>query len=322
MKRKIEKWYFETSGFNALMSVFDFDTFLNTRELNEKLDRELLVSPITIWEIMLTADDFDSDFLVFRAQNVFHKDLLATPSELIIRFLNNAYPENKVNYPIYTDLPLGDLWSKMTNNNSINFVYNKSALKERTSLIRMISKNLSSILSDSNNLKNNEFLSSLAKVTNVHYECLRDDGFLHDILDYEEDILFKLVVLFVLVLFVFKLDFETKTIDKFWMDSGVDDSNPTEMLIHFFQKYPLILKKGPFLEMAVMAYNQVKLGKTNRGLILDCYHMIYAPYVDFIVTGDEGFANLKHIENRYQMKITHINELKFEMKPFLKKTNE
>lgn len=322
MKHKTEKWYFETSGFNTLKSVFDFDIFLNTRDLNEKLGRELLVSPITLWEIMLTTDDFDSDFLVFCAQNVFHKDLLATPTELIIRFLNNAYPENKINYPIYTSLALGDLWSKMTNNNSINFAYNKAALKERTSLIRMISKHLSSILSDSDNLKSNEFLSSLAKVTNIHYECLRDDGFLPDITDFEEDILFKLVVIFVLVLFIFKLDFETKTIDEFWMKSGVDASNPTEMLIHFFEKYPLIFKRGPFLEMAVMAYNQVKLGKTNRGLILDCYHMIYAPYVDFIVTGDEGFANLKIIENRYQMKITNINELKFEMKPFIKRINE
>lgn len=320
MTNNSEKWYFETSGFNYLLKAINFDSFLNTRELQEIKGRELLVSPITLWEIMLTDDN--SDFLVFSAQNLFNEKLLATPTEIIMRYLDFAYPANKINYPITTDLEIGNLWSKMTTDNSIKFIYDKEKLKDKTRLIRNISKNLSSILNNSVNPSADDFLKSTSKIVTVYYECLRDDGFLPKAKGFDEDILFKLVVLFVLILFILKLDIDSSVVDSFWKKENIDSSNPTNMLVYFFEKYPLILKKGPFLEMALMAYNQVKLGKTNRGLILDCYHMIYAPYVNWIVTGDEGFSNLKQVENRYERKIIHISELNFGIVPYIKKSNE
>jgi hypothetical protein len=207
----------------------------------------------------------------------------------------------------------------MTKDNSIKFVYDKEKLKERTSLIRKISKNIIPILNDSDSLKDDEFLLGIAKITNVYYECLRDDGFLPEADGFEEDKLFKLVIVFVLLIFIFNLDIESSTVNSFWNNTNVDTSNPTAKLTFFFEKYPLIFKRGPLLEMAVMAYNQVMLGKTNRGLILDCYHMIYAPYVSWIVTGDEGFANLKQIENRYNNKLIHVKELNFGIAPYIKR---
>ena len=310
MKDKSEKWYFETSGFNHLLNVIDFESFLNTRELQEIRNRKLLVSPITLWEIMLTSDDLNSDFLVFSAQNFFNKNLLATPTEIIIRYLNFAYPDNKVNYEIFTDLEIKNLWSKMTTDNSIKFVYDKEKLKKKTNLIRNISRNLPSILNNSDTLNDDAFLKSIAKVINVYYECLRDDEFLPVAADFDEYIFFKLVVTFVLILFILRLDVDSSVADSFWKETKINTADPTKMLMYFFEKYPLLFKRGPFLEMAVMAYNQVKLGKTNRGLVLDCYHMIYAPYVNWIVTGDEGFANLKQIENRYKSKITTCKRIK------------
>ena len=313
-------WYFETSGFNHFLEALDFESFLNTRELQKLRGRKLYVSPITLWEIMLTSDDFNSDFLVFSAQNLFSEKLLATPTELIIRYLKNAYPENKVNYDIHTELDIGRTWSRMTTDNSVKFEYDKSKLKEKTSPIRRISKNLPSIINGSVN-KDNQFLFNISKVVGVYYECLRDDGFLPSSSKYNEEVLFKLVVLFAMLFLVLRLDIDSKLIEEFWKDEGVPIDEPTKMLMHLFETYPELLKKGPLLEMAVMAYNQVMLGNTNRGLLFDCYHMIYAPYVNWIVTGDMGFDNLKGLESHYSGKIVHVSEMNIRTSPYLVMNN-
>lgn len=122
-----------------------------------------------------------------------------------------------------------------------------------------------------------------------------------------------------LLLFVLRLDFDSTVVESFWESANnIDVNDPTKMLICFFEKYPLLFKIGPILEMAIMAYNQILLGKPNRGLIFDCYHMIYAPYMDHIVTGDEGFVKLKSIENRYRGKLIHIKDLDFKISPFIR----
>ncbi len=66
-----EKVYFDTSGFNCFLENLRFGSFLNTRELQELRDRELLVSPMTIWELMLAGEDHNSDLLIFRISPIF-----------------------------------------------------------------------------------------------------------------------------------------------------------------------------------------------------------------------------------------------------------
>jgi len=45
--------------------------------------------------------------------------------------------------------------------------------------------------------------------------------------------------------------------------------------------------------------------------------MIYAPYVNWIVTGDMGFDNLKNLECHYRMKIIHVSEMNIRVSPYL-----
>jgi len=306
----LSSWYFETSGFNYLLNSIDFGSFLNTRELQHLRGRQLYMSPITLWELMLTSDDVKSDFLVFSAQNLFSEKMLATPTELMTRYLRNSYPANKVGYDIYTDLEIGQIWSRMTTDNSARVQYNKLELKKKTSILRQISRNLSSIIFNNVNPKN-DLLFSISKIVTVHYECLRADGFLPKSSKYDEAVFFKLVVLFAMLFFVLRIDFDSNVIVDFWNEEGVNPEDSTKILTHLFENYPEILKRGPLLEMAIMAYNQVKLCDTNRGLLLDSYHMVYAPYVDFIVTGDDGFSSLKNSECHYEKKILHVSELNF-----------
>lgn len=306
----MSSWYFETSGFNYLLSSIDFGSFLNTRELQHLRGRQLYMSPITLWEVMLTSDDIKSDFLIFSAQNLFFKKMLATPTELMTRYLRHSYAANKIDYDIYTGLEIGKIWSMMTTDNSVRFQYSKSKLKEKASILRKVSRNLPSIIFNNVNPKD-DLLFSISKIVTVHYECLRADGFLPKSSKYDEAVFFKLVVLFAMLFFVLRIDFDSNVIVDFWNEQGVNPDDPTKILTHLFEKYPEILRRGPLLEMATMAYNQVMLGATNRGLLLDCYHMVYAPYVDYIVTGDNGFSSLKNAESHYDKKILHVSELNF-----------
>lgn len=315
----MSSWYFETSGFNCLLNSFDSELILNTRELQHRKGRRLYISPITLWEVMLTSDEHKSDFLVFSAQNLFFNKMLATPSELMTRYLRYSYPENKIDYDIYTDLDIGEIWSRMTTDNSVRFDYSKSKLKAKTSMIRKISRNLHSIIFDKVN-QNDDLLFSISKIIRVHYKCLRDDGFLPKTCKYDEAVFFKLVVLFAMLFFVLRMDIDSNVIVQFWEEKGVNPDDPTKILTHLFENYPKILKIGPLLEMATMAYNQVMSGSTNRGLLLDCYHMVYAPYVDFIVTGDNGFDDLKKTESHYEKKILHVSELGLKISPYFVKS--
>ena len=159
----MSSWYFETSGFNYLLNSIDFESFLNTRELQHLKGRRLYISPITLWEVMLTSDEQKSDFLVFSAQNLFFKKMLATPTELMTRYLRYSYPENKIDYDIYTGLEIGEIWSRMTTDNSVRFDYSKSKLKAKTSMIRKISRNLHSIIFNKVN-PNDDLLFSISKI--------------------------------------------------------------------------------------------------------------------------------------------------------------
>ena len=62
--------YIETSAFNAFLQNLDRETFLGTRDLQQIKNRELLVSPVTLWELMLSQET-EADFFVFSAQNFF-----------------------------------------------------------------------------------------------------------------------------------------------------------------------------------------------------------------------------------------------------------
>jgi hypothetical protein len=314
-----EKVYFDTSGFNYFLGNLQFECFLNTRELQALRDRELLVSPITIWELMLAGDDQDSDFLLFSAQNFFSKRMLAAPSEIILRYLRHSYPENSVNYGIFTELRVGRIWAKMTEDNSLKFEYDKEILTQKTNFLRRISKNISSILKYPAVVPQATDIEHIAHVVNTFYECSLEDGFFEEVsgMKYDKRAFFKLYILFVLIIFVLRLDFEPEVMESFWKEEGLTDDQPTEKLMYIMEQYPELLKRGPLLELTVMAYHQFLAGSKSRGLILDSFHAIYTPYVDTIISADADFETLKQQESHYARKLVHVSELNLHERPYV-----
>ena len=258
---------------------------------------------------MLTGDN--PDFLLFSAQNLFSDNMLATPSEIIVRYLFNAYPENKVNYKIFTDLEIGNIWKRMAHDNSVTFQYDKEKLKGKTKFLRSISKNLSAIVKYPTIKLADPYLQNVANIVHTYYECLYDDGFLpkNKGTKYNQEILYKLFVLIILVLFILRLDLDSGVIEQFWHNVGIAEDEQTKRMMYIFEKYPELLRRGPILEITIMAYHQLQLGRKNRGLILDSFHMIYAPYVNTIISADKDFSELRAQEQQYERKLVHVSEI-------------
>jgi hypothetical protein len=317
----LEKVYFETSAFNYLLKSIRFESFLNTRELQRRRGRQLFVSPVTLWEAMLTGKN--SDFLLFAAQNLFSEQMLAAPSEIIVRYLLNAYPENKVNYKIFTDLELGNIWGRMAHDNSVTFQYDKEKLREKTKFLRSISTNLSSIVKYPTITPSDPNLQGVANIVHTYYECLYDDGFLpkREGKRYDLEILYKLFILIVLVFFILNLDLDSGVIEDFWRNVGLAENDETKRVMYIFEKYPELLKRGPLLEITIMAYHQLQLGRKNRGLIMDSFHMVYAPYVDTIISADQDFSELRSQEKHYSRKLVHISEINLREAPFISRSS-
>ena len=79
------------------------------------------------------------------------------------------------------------------------------------------------------------------------------------------------------------------------------------------QNYEVLVYRGPFVEMALMAYTQVDNNiRSNRGLLFDCLHTIYLTYVDIFITNDNHFIKLRDLHPYPSLlKIFHIDELSF-----------
>jgi hypothetical protein len=315
--RKPEKLYFETSAFNYLLDIYDSEQFIATRPLQALLRRKMLLSPITLWEIMLATDDTHSDSLIYFAQNLFDKKMLASPSEIIVRYFTKAYPKNIINYNIYTKLEIGKIWAKMTKDSSITLIYDKDKLREKTQLLWNLSTNLNNIIKYPRSEISDEWTRNVAHIVNTFYECSRDDGFftINTSSNYNLERLYKIAILFVLVFFVLGLDFERDTIENYWNNIGISD--PMERMKYVFETYHELFKRGPILELSVMAYHQLELNDRSRGLLFDCYHTIYAPHVNQIITNDNNFARLSELETHYARKLTHVSDMHFTVAPFI-----
>lgn len=307
--RRLIRIYVETSALNLIFEKFPQGVMEGMRTYLWEEGRELLLSPVTLWEVFVSQDDDLSDALTLFAQQGFSRKLLATPSEIIVRFLTEAYPKNRCNYSEFCDLEMANIWRKMTDDPNIKFDYNKNDLIKKTQYLRALSKKVSQILKypeteveDDNDVP----YLSLARVVHTYYQALSDDlikpmrsgeAYQLFLLDREEDVdyqlLDKLVILFVILFMILRMDIDYRIVDDFWKKHGFSDTDLKGKLIFFFERYPEIFRYGPFLQMALVSYYQIKKGGRNRGVLFDSYHAIYASYCNIIVTKDTGFQALQ-----------------------------
>lgn len=291
--------YFETSALNYLIKNVSHESLLGTREYQRTKNVEFVLSPVSLWEVLLSKDDNIGDEIVFYAKQVFSEKLLASPSEIVVRYLTNAYPENKTNYRIDSIGEFAETWKRLANDTTRRFIVDPEELRKSAHHIRLISKNIRKIIIGDQGELQSDFLISLKNVIDTYYEVMKEEGVYDSRVNkngYNEEIYYKLAILFVLLILVLRIDIvRDSDLQGFISSLPIDTDNPTVYLIYLFENYDQVFYTGPIAEMVMIAYHQVQLNKPNRGLIFDCYHNLYAPYVNYILTADQVFSELRRL---------------------------
>lgn len=301
--------YLETSAVNYLADRFVYTDAIATKALQLTKGNIWYLSPVTLWEIMLTSDKERRERIIFYCQNLFHDRLLNSPSEFIVNYINAGCPLVEKRYDFHSKLSLSETWKDLVDDTRRTFDYDYKEFKKRMQGFQKLSKQIDKIINrivldtkvsdEELVIQNyiNHYFSQIEKKIEIH-----DDNYKKVI---------KISILFMFYILSLALDMDNSAIENYWSKIGINE--PFKRMDYLMQKYKGIVLRGPIYEMAIMAFHQLLIeGKTNRGLFMDCLHSIYITYLDIFLTNDEHFKTLKEREIHPNFsKLFHMSEIEF-----------
>lgn len=308
-------YYFETSAINYLANKYNWVDANCTKAFQSVRGRRWLLSPVSLWEIFLTKDEAERERLIFFCKHLFYKKLLFAPSEIIIQYINQGCPLIEPRKYMFSRLKMQGTWKDLCENKGKTFNLDYQELRKRTNALFSLSKSMYLI-----------FKNKIIDINNRSFES-QLYGFLTDLLNKirlkgidRSRKTEKISLMFMFYILCLGIELDPSPINDFWNERKID--NHFERLDYLLKKYPILIRRGPFIEMALMACNQIhRKNISSRGLFFDCLHTIYLPYVDIFVTKDKHFSSLKEqIDHIILKKIFLIQEITINEYPRLVST--
>ncbi|UPT69962.1 MAG: hypothetical protein M0D53_12580 [Flavobacterium sp. JAD_PAG50586_2] len=139
-------FYLETSAVNYLADRFIYADAIATKALQLTKGNIWYLSPVTLWEIMLTSDKERRERIIFYCQHLFHEKLLNSPSEFIINYLNAGCPLVEKRYDFHSKLSLSETWKDLVTDTQRTFIYDYEEFKQRMQLFQKLSKQIDKII--------------------------------------------------------------------------------------------------------------------------------------------------------------------------------
>lgn len=245
--------------------------------------------------------------IIFYCQHLFHDQLLNSPSEFIINYIDKGCPLIEPRHDFHSKLSINNAWKDICSNKRKTFIFDYKVLKRQMRLFQKFSKQIDTILHRvvlDITVSDEEL--GWQRFVNFYYRQLMKNQKNYDT---QSEKIIKISILFVFYVLCLGVDVDNSPIYSFWQKEGIKE--PFHRLSYLMKKYEKLFFQGPFYEMAVMAYHQITLGeKSNRGLFMDCLHSIYITYADIFITNDKHFKTLKDkIDNPNFLKVKHISEI-------------
>lgn len=300
-------FYVETSAVNYLANKFIYTDAIATKALQSIKGNIWYLSPVTLWEIMLTSDKKKREQIIFYCQNLFNENLLNSPTEFIVNYLNSGCPEIEKKYNFHSKLSIGEIWKNLVNDNRLTFVYDYDEFKARMKHFQKLSKQLDKIV-------NRIFLDTKVTDEELTIQKIVNDYFMQinneiEIYDKEYENVIKISILFMFYILCLEMEIDNTATKNYWLKIGINDT--FKRMDFLIKKYKEIVLRGPIYQMAIMAFHQLSIdNKTNRGLFMDCLHSIYITYSDVFLTNDEHFKTLKERKLHPSFtKLLHISEI-------------
>ncbi len=302
----LQRFYFETSALNEFQSRYSIQDAIATKVLQNTKGRGFYISPVVLWEILLTSDETKRESLIHFSQHLFEPDLLPSPEELIIRYIKSGFPTVEPEYPLVSTGLFAVAWRDICEIKGKTLKFD-SSIVEKTSILRKISRLL-------HEFNKSNTINIPAADLQVSVQQILDEYALIPT-NYSDDIEmirhFRLVTFFIILIMCAGISIEGDLINKFWEQQGIYSIQ--ERIEITFSRFPQLLFRGPFNHIAYMTHYQ-SVGKFPRGVYFDSMHTVYSIYADHLLTADKHFCtfreNLKDLFP-YVCNIHHLDEIKF-----------
>jgi hypothetical protein len=279
--------YLETSAVNLLADVFDSG---KPRQIPEST---FFISPVTIWEILLTRNAERREHLISFLQRACSPRLLASPSELAVSYIEMGCPRHEPHHDTTSGLSIARTWREVCQDLDRTFIYDPDELSLRGKYMRECFRDLGRVVgrAAAGNPNPHDHLGLLPSLDALMgCECRNGSpkcryGKRHDI--------WRLSALMMLFMMCSEADIDPTPVQRFWSRHSLTDIEGR--LRFLFTEHPLLVRRGPFAAMAIVAYHQLRSGNSTRGLLWDCLHAPYLVYADLFLTNDEHFTSLNAV---------------------------
>lgn len=301
--------YFDTSAINRLAKDRSIEDAIATKELQREKGRRWLISIISLWEIFLTKNEEKRAWLINFSRFLFDDNLIASPEEIIVNFVNAGCPVYERKYPLISQGLMAKEWLEACRNKEYLFHPSKQDLKFRTYVWRMYGKFIDGIIRNKSIITSKEIPRDLNEVfINEIYESL-DWVNENKYIDKETESVIRIAIFYSMIIFCWGILFDQITVEQFWKKKGIEE--PRDRVRFLARNFPELFYRGPIAGMARMTYQQCK-SKYTRGAFFDALHSLYIDYVHRFITADEHFKKLRKdgYDPNY-MKIYHIEELQW-----------
>lgn len=300
--------YLETSAANYFLSSLNGMGAEATRKLQLSKGREWYISTTVLWEIFQIQNYKDMDACMYLASYLFSENLLKSPAEIIIDYIEQGEPEFLILESPFTMSSIGDHWRKSCNDKGYTFNFEGEGFKFATKFVKDIARYLS-IIATKDNIDNNPLKDDLIALKEF-IDAVYDQYYKDNV----DELVRKLRTVAILVLFIqlcLTLDVAKDVIDRFWEKKRIFD--PIERLTYLLEKHPDLVRTGPVWNISNMFLSQcLKNRRCSRGAYHDGIHAIYLPVIDVFLTQDDHFREIREFSKKefkgLYNKIQHLDE--------------
>ncbi len=306
----MEKIYIETSAANYFLDNLNGEGAEATRKLQLSKGRHWFISTTVLWEVLQIGNKKDLDACLFLSSYLFHDRLLKSAAEIGIDYLEKGMPEHQILDSPFTNSMFGDSWHRACKDKSYSFYLNDGPFIEATTKLKQISKHIRYLVGSHKDCispsdKSIRSLATLIDEIDTKY-------FTYDVAPLVKE-LRRTALLIVFLHLCLGLDLAQDVVQQYWQKKKLED--PFERLSYLLDKFPDIVKKGPFWVIAnVIAIQYSQPGRSSRGAIHDGLHAVYLPFVHVFLTNDNHFRIMRDesFEGYKELygKILHLDEAK------------
>ncbi len=298
----MEIWYFETSALNWLADKLTEQDAIETKAAQSELGRKWVVSPVCMWEILLTENEARRKKLIGISQLLF-SDMFPSPEEMLIHYINEGCPERGKQRILSRNC---DISKAIIIEDGNNF---KAKVKKLQEFNRVID----SILRDDNtSVLKNDLEFSIKEI--IETSC--DELVLNTEATNPEHIkIIKVTIFYIIMILCAGGGLNNKAIDKFWEQYDLEQHGVEcikERFLYIMNNFWPLINQGPLVLSAMMTISQAET-KYSRGLYFDSLHAMYTTHSDLFFTKDNHFVKFGKILEKYstehQNKIHHIYDV-------------